>query len=128
MEILDPAAMERLWDLAGGDETFLVELMDTFLEDAPQLLADIRQAVEHGVKISGATIHFVDRGTDTGPIIAQEAVAVEEGDTPETLAARILETEHRLFPRAVRLFADNRLRVEGRRVHVLPPPEQEDRP
>jgi phosphoribosylglycinamide formyltransferase-1 len=77
-----------------------------------------RQAWEHGVKVSGATVHLVDEGLDSGPIVAQEAVAVPSSDTPETLAARILEAEHRLYPRAVRLLLGGRCRVEGRRVIV----------
>jgi phosphoribosylglycinamide formyltransferase-1 len=77
-----------------------------------------RQAFEHGVKVSGATVHLVDEGLDSGPIVAQEAVGVLPGDTPESLAARILETEHRLYPRAVRLLLEGRCRVEGRRVIV----------
>ena len=77
-----------------------------------------RQAFEHGVKVSGATVHLVDEGLDSGPIVAQEAVRVLSSDTPETLAARILETEHRLYPRAVRLLLEGRCRVEGRRVIV----------
>lgn len=77
-----------------------------------------RQAVEHGVKISGATVHIVDEGLDSGPIVAQEAVAVRSADTAETLAARILEAEHRLYPRAVRAMLQGRCRVEGRRVIV----------
>ena len=77
-----------------------------------------RQALEHGVKISGATVHFVDEGVDTGPIICQVAVPVREDDTEETLAARILEQEHRLYPRAIRLFAERRLSIVGGRVFV----------
>jgi phosphoribosylglycinamide formyltransferase-1 len=77
-----------------------------------------RQAWEHGAKVSGATVHLVDEGLDSGPIVAQEAVPVLPSDTPETLAARILEVEHRLYPRAVRLLLDGRCRVEGRRVIV----------
>jgi phosphoribosylglycinamide formyltransferase-1 len=77
-----------------------------------------RQAWEHGVKVSGATVHLVDEGLDSGPIVGQQAVPVLSGDTPETLAARILETEHRLYPRAVRLLLEGRCRVEGRRVIV----------
>jgi phosphoribosylglycinamide formyltransferase-1 len=77
-----------------------------------------RQAWEHGAKVSGATVHLVDEGLDSGPIVAQEAVKVLSGDTPETLAARILEVEHRLYPRAVRLMLEGRCRVEGRRVIV----------
>lgn len=77
-----------------------------------------RQAWEHGVKVSGATVHLVDEGLDSGPIVAQEAVPVLSGDTPERLAARILEAEHRLYPRAVRHLLEGRCRVEGRRVIV----------
>jgi phosphoribosylglycinamide formyltransferase 1 len=77
-----------------------------------------RQALAHGVKLSGATVHLVDEGLDSGPIVAQEAVLVHSRDTAESLAARILETEHRLYPRAVRLLLGGRCRVEGRRVIV----------
>jgi phosphoribosylglycinamide formyltransferase 1 len=77
-----------------------------------------RQAWEHGVKVSGATVHLVEHGLDTGPIVAQEAVAVREGDTVDALAARILEAEHRLYPRAVRMMLEGRCRVEGRHVRV----------
>ena len=75
-----------------------------------------RQAWEHGVKVSGATVHLVDEGLDTGPIVLQEAVPVGEGDTPEALAARILEAEHRIYPEAVRLVLSGRLAREGRRL------------
>jgi len=78
-----------------------------------------RQAWEYGVKISGCTVHFVEEGMDTGPIILQAAVPVEEDDTPETLAQRILVHEHRIYPRAIQLYAEGRLRVEGRRVRIL---------
>lgn len=77
-----------------------------------------RQALEHGVKVAGCTVHFVDRGVDSGPIIAQRAVPVREDDTVETLSARILEQEHDVYWRAIRLIAEGRLRVEGRRVRV----------
>lgn len=77
-----------------------------------------RQALHHGVKISGATVHFVDEGVDTGPIICQAAVPVREDDTEETLAARILEQEHQIYPRAIRLYAEGRLSIVGRRVLV----------
>ena len=79
-----------------------------------------RQALDHGVRVTGATVHFIDEGVDTGPIVLQAAVPVEPGDTEETLAARILGQEHRLYPEAIRLFAEGRLRIEGRRVIVLP--------
>jgi phosphoribosylglycinamide formyltransferase 1 len=79
-----------------------------------------RQALEHGVKVSGATVHFVDEGVDTGPIIVQAAVPVEPGDTEDTLAARVLTVEHRLYPEAIRLFAEGRLSIVGRQVVVNP--------
>jgi len=78
-----------------------------------------RQALEHGVRVAGATVHFLaDGAVDTGPIILQASVPVEPGDTEQTLAARILVEEHRLYPEAVRLFAEGRLAVTGRRVIV----------
>ena len=76
--------------------------------------------LEYGAKISGATVHFVDEGTDTGPIIMQKCVPVLDDDTPETLAARILEVEHELLPASVALLCEGRLRVEGRRVRITP--------
>jgi len=78
-----------------------------------------KQALEYGVKVSGATVHFVDEGIDTGPIILQEAVKVEEDDTVETLADRILKVEHKIYSEAIRLFAEGRLKIEGRRVRIL---------
>ena len=76
------------------------------------------QAVRYGARVSGCTVHFVDGGVDTGPVILQVPVAVREGDTRESLAARILREEHRAYPRAVEMFAGGRLRVAGRRVVV----------
>lgn len=79
----------------------------------------IHEAVlAYGAKVSGCTVHFVDEQYDTGPIICQSAVPVEENDTPETLAARVLTAEHETYPRAVALFADGRLSVEERRVRI----------
>lgn len=78
------------------------------------------QAVRYGVKVSGCTVHFVDEGVDTGPVIIQAAVPVLEGDTDETLGARILAMEHKIFPEAVKLFAEGRLEVNGRVVSVKP--------
>ena len=78
-----------------------------------------KAALEYGVKVSGATVHFVDEGTDSGPIIFQEAVPVYFEDTSETLAARVLQVEHRLLPAAVGLFCEGRLRIEGRKVKIL---------
>jgi len=80
-----------------------------------------RQALEHGVRFTGATVHFVDAGVDTGPIVLQAVVPVEPEDTPETLSERILKEEHRIYPEAVRLFFQDRLRLEGRKVRILPP-------
>lgn len=77
-----------------------------------------RDALAHGEKVSGCTIHFVDTSVDGGPIILQKAVPVLDDDTEETLAARILEQEHVFLPLAVRLFAEGRLKVEGRRVRI----------
>lgn len=77
-----------------------------------------KQAFNYGVKVSGCTVHFVDEGTDTGPIIIQETVPVEENDTEESLAARILEKEHLIYPRAIQLFAEGRLEIKGRRVVI----------
>ncbi len=75
-----------------------------------------RQAWRHGAKVSGATVHLVDEALDSGPIVLQEAVAVEDDDDVDTLAARILEAEHRIYPRAVRVILDGRYRIDGRRV------------
>ena len=82
-----------------------------------------RQALEHGVKVAGASVHFVDEGVDSGPIVLQAAVPVLEGDTEATLSARILAEEHRLYPEAVRLYAEGRLELRDRRVLVRPPAE-----
>ncbi len=76
------------------------------------------QAVQYGVKISGCTVHFVDEGVDTGPVIIQAAVPVYHDDTEETLSERILKQEHRIFPYAIKLFAEGRLEVQGRIVHI----------
>lgn len=96
-----------------------------------------RKAVEHGARFSGCTVHVVDEGCDTGPIVIQAVVPVEPDDTPESLAARILVQEHRIYPRAIQLFAEGRIEIDGRRVRVRgaraekaallnPPPDRED--
>jgi phosphoribosylglycinamide formyltransferase-1 len=77
-----------------------------------------RQALEHGVKVAGCTVHFVDEECDHGPIIVQASVPVREGDTEESLSARILEQEHRIYVEAVRLYFEGRLSIEGRRVRI----------
>jgi phosphoribosylglycinamide formyltransferase-1 len=77
-----------------------------------------QQARDYGVKISGCTVHFVDEGMDTGPIIIQAAVPVRDDDTEESLSERILKFEHRIYPEAIRLFSEGRLRVVGRKVII----------
>ena len=77
-----------------------------------------RKAIEWGCKLAGCTVHFVTEGVDEGPIILQAAVPVLDRDTPDILAARILEQEHKIYPRAVQLFAEGRLKVEGRLVLI----------
>ncbi|HCZ10682.1 MAG: phosphoribosylglycinamide formyltransferase [Nitrospirae bacterium GWC2_46_6] len=77
-----------------------------------------KQAVDYGVRISGCTVHFVDEGMDTGPVIIQAAVPVSPDDTEDTLSARILKLEHKIFPEAIRLYAEGRLKVEGRVVKI----------
>lgn len=77
-----------------------------------------RQALEHGARIAGCTVHFVDEGTDTGPVIVQAAVPVLPGDSEEALARRILAQEHRIYPQAVQWFAQGRLSLEGRSVRL----------
>jgi phosphoribosylglycinamide formyltransferase-1 len=77
-----------------------------------------KRAIEHGVRFSGCTVHFVNEECDEGPIIIQAVVPVFTDDTEQELAARILEAEHRIYPRAIQLYAEGRLRVDGRRVIV----------
>lgn len=77
------------------------------------------QALRYGVKFSGCTVHFVDEGTDSGPIILQKVVPVLDNDTEETLAARILEQEHLAMPEALKLWAENKLEIDGRHVKIL---------
>lgn len=95
----------------------ILNIHPALLPSFPGLHAQ-RQALAHGVKVSGATVHFVDEGVDTGPIILQAAVPVLEDDTEETLAARILAEEHKIYPRAIQLFAEGRLEIQGRRVII----------
>lgn len=77
-----------------------------------------KQAFDYGVKFSGCTVHFADAGVDTGPIIIQAAVPVYDDDSEETLAARILNEEHRIYPQAIQLFAEGKLEVRGRKVFI----------
>lgn len=137
---LDGAAQEayiRAMKEAGADTVVLAGFMrivkPALLEAFPGRVLNIhpallpafpgleswKQALDHGAKVAGCTVHFVDAGTDSGPIIVQKAVPVEEGDTPESLHARIQAQEHIAYPEALRLLAAGRLRVEGRRVRIL---------
>jgi phosphoribosylglycinamide formyltransferase-1 len=108
--------------------TFLSSFPAMVLNIHPSLLPAfpglhaVRQALDYGVKVAGCSVHLVDEGTDTGPILAQAAVQVLEGDTEESLATRILEQEHRLYPAAVRLVAEGRAQVAGRKIHLAPSP------
>jgi phosphoribosylglycinamide formyltransferase-1 len=112
MRLLGPAFVAA-W--AGRILNIHPSLLPAFPGLAPQ-----RQALEHGVRVAGATVHLVDEGVDSGPIVLQEAVPVEPDDTEATLSARILTTEHRLYPHAIRLFAEGRLQIIGRRVVIRP--------
>ncbi|CAG0972915.1 MAG: phosphoribosylglycinamide formyltransferase [Candidatus Methanoperedens sp.] len=77
------------------------------------------QAFRYGVKVAGCTVHFVDEELDGGPIIVQKCVEVKDEDTAQTLAEKILEQEHKIYPEAVKLFVENRLRLEGRKVKII---------
>jgi len=112
MRIISPVLIEAF-------PNSIMNIHPALLPSFPGLHAQ-RQALDHGVKITGCTVHFVDAGTDTGPIICQAAVPVLDGDTEESLSARILVEEHRLYPLAVKLFAGGKLTVDGRRVIVKP--------
>ena len=79
-----------------------------------------RQAIEHGTKFSGCTVHFVDEALDAGPIVLQACVPIEDDDTPDTLGERILKQEHRIYTEAVKIVLEERYRIEGRRVRVIP--------
>ncbi len=106
MRILHDRFLERF---AGR----IVNIHPSLLPSFPGLDAQ-RQALEHGVKWTGATVHFVDAGVDTGPIIIQAAVPVEPGDTRDALAARVLEQEHRIYPMALQYLAEGKVAIRGR--------------
>jgi phosphoribosylglycinamide formyltransferase-1 len=93
----------------------ILNIHPSLLPSFPGLEAQ-KQALEHGVKFTGCTVHFVDESLDAGPIVAQAVVPVEDGDTPETLSARILQEEHRIYTEAVRQVLGGKCRIEGRRV------------
>jgi phosphoribosylglycinamide formyltransferase 1 len=109
--------------LVGGEivETFPHRIMNIHPALLPSFpgTSGVADALDHGVKITGVTVHFVDEGLDTGPIIVQESVPVLPGDDEETLHQRIHEVEYRIYPQAIQYFCEGRLRVEGRRVRIL---------
>lgn len=116
---------------------FMRIISDVFLAAYPQKIINIhpallpafpglhvqKKALEYGAKFAGCTVHFVDGGVDTGPIIIQAVVPVLDNDTEDSLAARILKEEHRIYPRAIQLIAEKRLKLVGRRVVIDPPLE-----
>ena len=105
--------------------SFVHEYKNRIMNIHPSLLPSFpgahahRDVLAYGVKVSGCTVHFVDEGTDSGPIIMQAAVEVKDDDTEETLSARILEQEHIIYPKAIQLYVENRLKIVGRKVHLL---------
>ena len=121
--------------LAGFMRVVGKALIDTFpnriMNIHPALLPSFpglhgqKQAADYGVKIAGCTVHFVDEGVDTGPIIMQAAVPAYHDDTEDSLAERILRKEHMIFPYAIRLFTENRIKVEGRKIIVNGPREDQ---
>jgi phosphoribosylglycinamide formyltransferase-1 len=105
--------------LLSGYKGRIMNIHPALLPAFPGLYAQ-KQALDYGVKISGCTVHFVDPGVDTGPIILQKAVQVKENDSEAALAQRILAEEHRLYSRAITLFFQNRLKLQGRKVIIGP--------
>ena len=105
-------------------KNFIAAFKDRIFNIHPSLLPAFpgleawRQALDYGARVAGVTVHFVDEGMDTGPIILQEAVPVKDDDTPESLHKRIQEKEHLLYPRAIKLYAEGRLKIVGRRVFI----------
>ena len=95
----------------------IINIHPALLPSFPGLDAQ-KQAVEYGAKYSGCTVHFVDTGVDSGPIILQKMVKVLDNDTEKTLAKRILQKEHQAYPEAVRLFAENKIKISGRKIKI----------
>ena len=95
----------------------IMNIHPALLPSFPGLHAQ-EQAVEYGVKVSGCTVHFVDQGVDSGPIILQKTVEVSDNETEESLAEKILKEEHQIYPRAIQLFSQGRLMIKGRRVFI----------
>ena len=111
LQILTPRFIEKY-------RNRVMNIHPSLLPAFPGTIHAQREAVEYGVKISGCTVHFADEGVDTGPIIIQAAVPVKDEDTEETLASRILEFEHIIYPKAIKMFAEGRLKVVGRKVKI----------
>jgi len=138
-ESFDRAVVKTLHD-AGVELVVLAGFMriigEAFVAAFPQRIINIhpallpafpglhvqRKALEYGARFAGCTVHFVDGGVDTGPIIVQAVVPILDDDTEAALAARILVQEHRIYPQAIQLIAEGRLRLEGRRVIIDSPP------
>ena len=95
----------------------IINIHPALLPSFPGLDAQ-KQAIEYGSKYSGCTVHFVDSGVDTGPIILQSIVKIRKGDTEKTLSKRILATEHRAYPEAIRLFAEKKIKISGRKTII----------
>jgi phosphoribosylglycinamide formyltransferase-1 len=110
MRVLSPQFVERF-------PHRILNIHPSLLPSFPGLHVQ-QKAIDHGVRYSGCTVHFVVPEVDAGPIVAQAVVPIEQDDTEDTLAARILEQEHLIYPEAVKLFAEGRLRIDGRRVLI----------
>jgi phosphoribosylglycinamide formyltransferase-1 len=110
MRIVGPVLLDRY-------QGKMINIHPSLLPSFPGLHAQ-RQALDHGVLITGCTVHYVDAGCDTGPIIIQSAVPVLEKDTEETLSERILQQEHAIYPQAIKLIAEGKLRIEGGKVKL----------
>ncbi len=125
MRLLSPGFLETFGPAPGTNGCpRVMNIHPGLLPSFPGLHAQ-RQCLEYGARFSGCSVHFVDAGCDTGPVILQAVVPVEQGDTEEALAARILREEHRIYPKAVHWFAQGRLSLAGRKVIVQgarPPP------
>jgi phosphoribosylglycinamide formyltransferase-1 len=111
LQVLTPKFIEKY-------RNRVMNIHPSLLPAFPGTIHAQREAIEYGVKISGCTVHFADEGIDTGPIIVQATVPVKDDDTEETLANRILEFEHIIYPKAIKMFAEGRLKVIGRKVRV----------
>jgi len=110
MRIISPAFLKAF-------EQKIMNIHPALLPSFPGLHGQ-KQAFDYGVKFSGCTVHFVDEGVDTGSIIIQSVVPVLDDDTEETLAARILKEEHKIYPQAIQLFADGKIEIKGRKVRI----------